>query len=298
MIKYTTNIEKVRRYTALSIAFLVFMTILFISIFSFLAHSLNNVSEDILKYSNQGVEDYLELQVFIQSNFVETLSDSWNVYAENYGHEGIEKAINNFIDNELAPFHTLDAFSMVILSGDGKDIVHAGYVKEEYEDIIPIFTKGNVPADNNPYVMDSKGSVHRFKDKDLFSKHVFGQDNRVFITGTELGEIQGETLYMYVGFYEPVMIDLFISSLNLSLVDRLNGISDSMMLVSAIFMVSIIFYGVILLGIIRWSTVKTLMWFFKTHPVGELAISKGYMTRDQLEECLKEQDEGFNDDRL
>lgn len=285
MIKYIATFELLRKRAALSIAILIGITILFITI---MAESVNQLSTNINKieeYEALSVERFLEASLESDRRFLNLWETDWEVFLEaNKDIYPIENIINRFVDRRLRTLPQISQGSIVLFIKYDDEIIFLDYADlryKEYEDLLLSSTIG----------MPEKGQQLVLNETDTDIR--FGTGNRMYLNGIVLYDSIANPLYLYIGFHEQIMYDNFINTLDLNVLYELRNNIQLILYKSVIFLILVILYGVALMFLIRWFTYKTMIWFAKIHPFGEIAVEKGFLTEEQADECLKEQNIEF-----
>ncbi len=148
-------------------------------------------------YANSQMNAFLDLSIDINRSFLGTIEEKW----EEYVRDG-EVDIESFIRQGIVPLKqtAYRSLIMVVYDGDNRLI----YSFSEYQDF-------------NPDDYDLKvGKIIVIDDSDA----VFGTDSRFYIEGINL--YHGDQAFdVYVGFSEQVVVDGFISLVEMEMIDKM-----------------------------------------------------------------------------
>jgi hypothetical protein len=285
MIKYIASFEKLRKRAALSIAILIVITVVFITVMTNFVNELNRQVDDLTGFEAERVEEFLENSLERDRAFLRLWQNDWESYILiNDGRMTEEQLINSFIQRRLAVVRDISTASVVLFIKHGNEIIFLDYGDERYENYHDILTNLNIdtPPSYQQVILNDPDFIGRF-----------GSGDRIFLTGVTLSLDEADSLYLFVGFHEQIMYETFVNTLDLDLAYSIKDNAQLVLYVSIVFLFAIIIYGLVLIFLIRWFIYKTMIWFAKIHPFGEIAIKKGYLTEEQVEDCLVKQEDEF-----
>ena len=211
------------------LAFLLAVLLAGISIFLWFAgENMTEISELVEQSKerrDESVEEFLQLSIMIQHNFIGIIEDDW----ERYEGEDIEGFINYSLKS--IPSSAIDSIVIAIVKND---VVYEGYAFEQYRKIDFV----------DELVLNKHNITHIHGEG---ANEPFGTADRFYYTTTGLDE-----LTVVVGFLEPVMYNQFISSLDIDIVEEIN--SKSVTLSWQIF--ALIIYVSVIGSILLWQIIR------------------------------------------
>lgn len=281
MIKYISTFESLRKKAALSVAILISLTLIFITIISqsvfLLAQEINYIEE----FEAESVESFLSQSLTVDKNFLELWKNDWESYKELRPTLSNQAFIDSFIKRRLEVFPLISTSSVVLFIKHENEIIYIGFKNERYSEYQDLLSQAPTPTPNETVVLNSNNETR------------FGDGNRIFLSGITLYDKESNPLYLYVGFEEKIMYNTYINALNIDALYQAKSQVNKILYKSIVFMLVVIAYGILLMFLIRWFILKSVMWFAKVHPFGEIAIKKGFLTKEQAMECLQDQNSQF-----
>lgn len=282
MTKYVATFEKLRKKAALSIAILIAITVVFIT---FMTHSVNNLYEEVdglESFEAERVEDFLEQSLERDKNFLTLWEKDWEIYSELYGEKlTTEQLIDSFITRRLSIAQEISTSSVVLFIKSDNEIIYLDYRDLRYEQYRKVLEDLTIitPPSGEQIILNNDGRNQRF-----------GTGERIFLTGITLNKDKDDPLYLFIGFHEKIKYESFLNTLDITLLKAIENDAEQILTNSIIYLIIVIVYGLILIFLIRWFTYRTILWFAKIYPFGEIAIKKGYLTEEQVNECLLTQE--------
>ena len=189
--------------------------------------NISELVEEARERKEESVEEFLQISIGIQHNFISIIEDDWERY-------GDKEDIEGFIDYSLRsiPNSAIDSIVIAIVN---EGVIYEGYAFNDYEEI-DFIDKLNLSEPNEIMIHGSSEKLD------------FGESDRFYYTATHLGD----DLIVVVGFLEDVMYNQFISSLDLDVVKEIEDNATKILYQIFTLMIFIIGFGSVLL----WEIVK------------------------------------------
>ncbi len=287
MTKMTSNYDNVRKKTALLVACLIVFVGLFGTGIAFLSFELSGQLNEIEAYEKEALESFLQLALRVDQANLNTFEMLFENMVTEYGDEVskeyiIEKFTNEVFDSVLDSA----ALSIIIAYDEEKEMIRAAYKNQAYEEKLELLEQINVGEELIVINETDKGVV-------------FGQGDRVYLSGRKLNQIEGTTLYLYTGFDEQVRISGFISTLKMDSLHRSQTIINKIAKGSMHFTYILGVISIVMIALIRKfnidmikayaSSINDINPILKQSAFGEIAVRNGFLTINQVEKCLEEQ---------
>ena len=198
------HLNEIRKKLAIITAIFLLIIIGFFSFVNMVVVDIHDLTEEAEEHKQRSVEDFLELSIGIQHNFIDIINEDWETFVDKNSDN-----FNKFIDNYLASVPS-SAIDSVILASDGEEVF---YKEAEF-----------VEYDNIPYELDELKLSEECEIEIVGGdpEADFGSKNRFYYTSTQLDDGK----WIIVGFLEEVMYSQFISSLDLSITRRIQEAAD------------------------------------------------------------------------
>ncbi len=275
MIQYINTFEKLRQRAALSLAVLVLALVLFMT---FLSHNLYWIQKDVnyLKDYEVGARNsFLELALNIDQGFLNTIEDQWDAMSNNWTTDLRVMQLQNVI----VPSILKSAILSIIVVYDNDEIKFTAYADNDYDQ----------------YIDQIKQEISYGKDLIILNDEVidFGEGDRIFLSGRNLSTHDNKRVFIYTGFSEKVRIKDFISTTEICTLDRIHYKTTTVLYGVVGFMFFAILYGMALMMLIRWFILKAMEAFAKKITIGSIAVKKGFLTEEQIKECLQDQNQNI-----
>lgn len=281
MNKHFLKLDYLRRDAALAVGVLMVLSIVFITLIAASTERLNEQIYLVENYKEASVELFLEQSILIDSGYVKLLKNRWNERVlSSAGKMTTEEFLQYFVVTELEPFTKAAGLSLILFIERDNQIVYLGYSNEEYDRYRDYLLGASIDTNQRYIVLNRGGDV-------LLP---FGKGDRIYLIGAELLTLERTPLYLYVGFHESIRYESFINSLNVELLNETKDISKTIMQHAVMFMFLVFVTGVLIMFMVSWATKKVKEENNKIKYVCEIAREKGFMTPEQIEECLTAQE--------
>ena len=273
-------IEKIRQKTALSIAVMVALSLVFSMLMLHEASVVSDKTEALRQHELEALEDFKQLALLIDRTTLDAFERSWyDLAGKGYDGEVLKRAFIRKQENLLPSI----ILSVIVTEKDGA--VTMLYEKEEYEKmedrILAYIESGFV-----------KPGVNIIGDGDI----PFGEGDRLFLSGRKLYSPCGSAV-VYVGFDEQIRFSDFINASDSELLASTRQSTVRMVRMVQVFSTLVVIYGFVLMILFRKFSIESLQTYvgcmqaglLKEGLFGDVAVKLGYLTPSQVETCLEEQ---------
>lgn len=194
-----SNTERERKLLALLLGVMVLGLTLFVGILGSDVYTYSRTIDGVEMYAQASLERYLRLAININDGFLVTISGDWQSYLQHTS----EVDFRIFSESFLVPLLPSAYFSVILTSCGDRFYNH-----EEYSLLhIDLYS---IPVDGTTAIFYDDPSLP------------FGSAERLYIAGRPL-QYNEDTYYVYVGFFEPLMISNFIDSLDREAIGMIQG---------------------------------------------------------------------------
>ena len=278
---------QLRRHTSLAIAVMVLIAVFFITLFANRLARLEEQVNRIEAYEQEGVEAFFQLALAIDQNSLNVLERAWDDLLEDRERLSDSGMIHLFVNQTFDTVIESAILSIIVARDSDGEVLRVVYQKEAYEAVLKRVDLSSFDLREPLVVLGETGE-----------EKGFGDGNRLFLSGRRLMAPGGTQVYVYVGFEEQVRLKDFISTLETDALQETKRLLFQLMQEMHGFMLTVIVYGILLLGLIRRFNRNLMEAYLEHHEdllirpgaLGDIAVRKGYLTLGELHQCLAEQE--------
>lgn len=286
MKDWTRQYDNIRKKTALLVAILILCVGMFGTAVAYTTFELAKEVDMIEQYEKQGIESFFQLALIIDHANLNALEGLFESMVAEYGDTFSDEYIIERFTHEVFNSVLESAILSIFIAYDNDDnLIRMAYREDSYNDKIHLI-KDIVPGEEFIIIGDT--------EEDL----LFGQGERIYLSGRRFDQLKNTYIFVYVGFEEQIRFSDFITTLETGALSRAKNLINKIALTSMYFVYAMGVVGVIILGVIRkynmdmlkaYTTVvaQTGVLYPQKNTFGEIAMKEGYLTTDQVEKCLE-----------
>lgn len=237
-----TEIKKIRFIILCLLLVLVGGTSLFIGRISSNVWDAQERIIEMEEYAQASREEYIELSIGVQENFIQTIENSWEADRE-YFSSIPEPILMRRFEETLEETSTQAYSSMIVAVKDESGVVYTGYIDERYEMYFEQVDWDKLcPFDDLTIIGDQEDPI--------------GKGNRLFVTGTRL-ESERREMDVFIFFEEQIMLDSLIETLSIEMLESTNAKIEDVLAEVVIFMAGVIALSAVIALYLRKIYVDT-----------------------------------------
>lgn len=271
--------EKARKKVVGALALLVMLTVAYVSFLNIMVADLLETVEQARRHEEKQIENFLDLRLYMQEWDLENIEKSWASFQQTpyYDADDYQSSMAFFKKYYLDDFTQYIWLNMVLAYDDAQNIIYLDYGNPAYETVQDEFLQMPFEKKEGPQVLNGDPGMP------------FGQGQRYFVNATTLYYEELPVLVM-VAFYEPFIFESFINTADSALFDRITHQASKLTYSVVLFMLSIMVFGVFVIFVIRSFVYETVISYVKQQTFGHIAVKRGFMTIDQVNAIIKEQE--------
>ena len=237
------RIDILRKRTALSFAILLIITISFISLLGSEIFQLNDEIQQIQSFKDSQERLFLQSRIELLDIHLNEISRGWESFIRQ--HPSVEEqVIKRFSNMYLSTVSELVYLSIILVKDEDAQLIWYDYGSDSYRGVIHHFIRNGIESVEELQVLNG----------DLSDP--FGGE-RIFVKGITLKD--GDYTYLVqIAFYEPIIYNRFISTLDPQVMDNIQSYSNRILNLSSFFFVIMIAYGLFIITLIRWVVIDLL----------------------------------------
>ena len=240
MKKVSKFISTTKRQLAAALAVAMITIVLFLVI---TGTSIHNVSENVKQMEEHDLEQtesIRDLTIQTQYDFLNVVEESWEFYQRHTVNNGDDyKYIQEFVTSYLNSFSDLQNFTIVVAIDENIEPIFIGYDEFQYGTIRDELLTSKAIEQHN----------RQLKTINEPTNEPFGTAERFYYM-TDKFNVGDSDFYVHIGFYEDVIMDNHIRTVDPERLNNLNRDLRRIRLATIFFMIVVTAFGIFILGIL------------------------------------------------